>query len=108
MTKLEELHRFLSALPPGHVTDYDLLSSLVVKVSDAWEERSPSYAVMKPEKVLERLADANWQPPILKFSMVPARGSSRVRRQGWGLNIKTMEAKCLKPTPARFPGKFNH
>ncbi len=91
--ELDELHEYLSPLPPGSVCDID---GLLARLKPAWHDLEGSESNSMAAYKLDRIEDPDWAPPILSFIVerhgATALGSTRAELQHWRVNLDTDEA----------------
>ena len=86
---MRKLKDYLGLLKPGPVSDTSELSGLL---AECWGELDGGTAGgMKGDKLVGRMEDASWNPPLLSFSIErhggTVHGSTRAERQGWVINV---------------------
>jgi hypothetical protein len=96
MTKMQRLLDHLGSIPAGKIADDGKLASLL---ADCWSElNGASVEGMKPDKLLGRMEETSWDPPVLSFMIErhggTSRGSSRAEIQHWNVNIQNRSATC--------------
>ncbi len=94
----DDLMAFLRRLPTGQVPN-DRLSALKDLVESWWDDfDGADYGGMEPYKLRNRIEKAEWNPPVLTFTIARhgamAFGSSRATLQHWSLNLDDMTADC--------------
>ncbi len=95
---MDDLVKYLENQKPGEIVDTRNLESLLRVY---WEELDcSSENGMTGNKLLERMVDVFWEPPILTFSIERhggyKQGSTRAEIQTWEVNINQKSAKCIK------------
>jgi hypothetical protein len=109
MTGVDRLRAYLATTQPGRVTDTPGLECLLAA---RWDEFSGEYGGMEGYKVLGRMEDVTWEPPVLRFSVErhgrPVTGSTRADLQGWTVNTEQSTVFCeplgcrqVRPTQPR-------
>src|SRR5438876_3187016 len=92
------LREFLSTLEPGEINDEEAIASVSSLVASSWEEFSVDGGGggMKADKVLDRLEEIEWEPPLLSFKIErhggTCLGSSRAEMQSWSLDVDDLSA----------------
>jgi hypothetical protein len=88
------LHRFLAASPPA-IPDPATLERLLAA---CWHEFKGDDGGMTGQKLLGRMEEVVWQPPILSFTVErhggTVMGSSRASLQQWRLDLDKKTARC--------------
>jgi hypothetical protein len=83
-TGVDRLRIYLATLPPGPISDPAALERLLAA---CWDEFTGDYGGMEGYKLLGRMEDVTWGPPVLSFSVErhggTVMGSSRAELQGW-------------------------
>jgi hypothetical protein len=92
----KKLVDYLKSLKPGLIEKTDELERLLW---DCWDQFEGSdQGKMEGFKLLHRMEEVFWEPPILKFSIErhgpTVGGSIWANIQGWELNVETREAIC--------------
>ncbi len=95
---LHELRAHLYEFPVGPHPDTGVLESLL---EQAWDQFDGSQDQgMSARKLVGRIYDLQWDPPILSFEIDrhggTVLGSSRAERQHWKLDIDTQQATCVR------------
>jgi hypothetical protein len=86
---LDRLWAHLRTLPEGKINNTAVLESLL---ADAWDELTGggNLGGMEGSKLLGRMEDATWRPPVLSFVIErhggTVCGSSRAELQGWTID----------------------
>jgi hypothetical protein len=85
---LKNLKEYLFTLSPGPIRDVVILEGLL---SEAWEEFEDDYGGLSGDKIIGRLEEVKWYPPVLGFTIerhgAMKYGSSRAELQDWVLNV---------------------
>ena len=94
----DDLMAFLRQLPVGRVPN-DRRSALEKLLALRWDDfHGADDCGMKPYKLLDRMEIAEWNPPVLNFTIerhgATVQGSSRAPLQQWSLNLDDMTADC--------------
>jgi hypothetical protein len=91
------LTTFLAATPPGPIPATTELERLLAA---AWNEFTGDDGGMEPYKLLGRIEDVAWNPPLLTFTIErhggTVMGSTRATLQDWALDLATMTARCVE------------
>jgi len=103
---MERLMIYLKQTPEGEITDTAELEELL---AECWDEFVGDYGGMEPQKLLGRMEDVLWRPPILEFVIErhggTAMGSSRAELQLWKVDIErktvTMQVYDYRQTRLR-------
>ncbi len=107
---MDELLNYLRSLSTGQILDTSEMERLL---AGCWEEfRGGDAEGMAGYKLLGRMHNVDWSPPVLTFLIErhggTVLGSSRAERHAWTLNVKTRTADCqssgyaqLRPMQAR-------
>jgi len=86
---MERLMTYLRQAPEGKIVDTAELEKLL---AECWNELVGDYGGMKPHKLLGRVEDVLWRPPILHFLIErhggTAMGSSRAELQHWTVDVE--------------------
>ncbi len=86
---MNQLRKYLKRIPEGEITDTAELEGLL---ASCWDKFTGDYGGMEPQKLLGRMKDVLWSPPILGFVIErhggTVMGSSRAEIQTWELNIE--------------------
>jgi hypothetical protein len=94
---LKELTNFLAAIPPGPVPAPGDLERLL---ADSWHDFTGDDGGMTGDKLLGRMEQVVWEPPILTFTIErhggTVNGSSRASLQEWTLDLENMTARCAE------------
>jgi hypothetical protein len=90
LTGLARLRAHLATVQPGRIIDTTDLERLLAA---CWDEFSGDYGGMEGYKLLGRMEDVTWEPPVLSFAVErhgrTVAGSSRADLQGWTVNIES-------------------
>jgi hypothetical protein len=90
---MEKLLRYLKSLQVGPVT-----GNIEYHLSSCWEHFERDDEGMSSNKLLGRMEDIYWNPPILTFVIErhggTALGSTRAELQQWELNMNKRTATC--------------
>ena len=97
---MKELLDYLRSIPPGPIEVTDKLEFLL---GESWAEfRGASNESMSGRKLLGRMEDASWDPPILRFTIERhgafVLGSSRADVHEWEVNIENKTAEIIGTT----------
>src|SRR5262245_59631739 len=94
-TVMSTLSSLLATLPPGPVPDPGDLERLL---ASCWYEFKGDDGGMTGQKLLGRMEEVVWQPPILSFTVErhggTVQGSSRASLQQWRLDLDKKTAWC--------------
>lgn len=94
---IDGLLSYLAALPPGPIL---VPADLERLLSNRWDEFSGDDAGMEGRKLLARMRNVFWSPPILTFTIErhgsTVMGSSRAPLQEWTLDVEKMTAHCVE------------
>jgi len=86
---MECLMTYLKQTPEGEIADTAELEELL---AECWDEFVGDYGGMEPHKLLGRMEDVLWSPPILEFVIErhggTAMGSSRAELQHWTIDVE--------------------
>ncbi len=86
---MNQLRKYLKRIPEGEITDTAELEELL---TECWDEFAGDHGGMKPQKLLGRMEDVLWKPPILGFVIERhggmVMGSSRAELQHWTVDIE--------------------
>ena len=95
VTGVDRLRAHLATVQPGKITDTSDLERLLAA---CWDEFSGDYGGMEGYKLLGRIEDVTWEPPILAFAVErhgrTVAGSSRADLQGWTVNTEQKTVFC--------------
>lgn len=95
VTGVDRLRAHLATILPGKITDTSDLERLLAA---SWDEFSGDYGGMEGYKLLGRMEDVTWEPPILAFVVErhgrTVAGSSRADLQGWTVNTEQKTIFC--------------
>ena len=93
---MEALQELLAALPPGPIPEDIKLDKALAACWDGF--RGSDDGGMKDDKLLGRMENVQWQPPILTFTIErhggTVNGSTRAELQHWELNLDDQTA-CI-------------
>jgi len=85
---LESLREYLLALPLGPIED---ATKCEVLLADAWLELDTDYGGLSGRKLIGRMEDVKWNPPLLSFTIerhgATKYGSSRAELQDWDVDV---------------------
>lgn len=94
---LTALKTWLVKVAPGEITDAAEVERLL---ASAWDDLLRDGEGMEPYKLLNRMEDVVWQPPLLEFRIERhggvACGSSRAEMQSWAVDVERATASCKK------------
>jgi hypothetical protein len=98
---MNRLRMLLQDTEPGPIADASSLEGLL---AGCWEQFTGGEAQgMKGDKLLGRMTDVTWKPPMLSFVIErhggTVLGSSRAELHRWEVNVESRDAVCL-------PGRF--
>ena len=101
--KLTVLRIFLREVSPGAVLETDTLERLLVS---CWNQFNGADSQgMKADKLIGRIGDAWWDPPVLSFEIERhggvALGSVYAEAQSWSVDLEQLTASCT-----RAPGRL--
>jgi len=86
---MERLMTYLEQTSEGEITDTAELEELL---AECWDEFVGDYGRMEPHKLLGRMEDVLWRPPILEFVIErhggTVMGSSRAELQHWTVDVE--------------------
>jgi hypothetical protein len=92
---IEQLHDLLATTPPGPIPDSSAVERLLAA---CWQEFNGDDGGMTGQKLLGRMEEVVWEPPILSFTVErhggTVQGSSRATLQEWQLDLDNMTAWC--------------
>jgi hypothetical protein len=95
MTGVDHVRAYLATTQPGQITDTSDLERLLAA---CWDEFSGDYGGMEGYKLLGRMEDVTWEPPVLSFTVErhgrTVAGSSRADLQGWTVNTEQNTIFC--------------
>lgn len=98
MTEVTALSKYLYKVGPGPISDTNHLESLLVECWDALDGSDAEG--MEGYKLNGRIEDAEWNPPVLSFTIErhggTVLGSSRAELQEWNIDINARTATCSK------------
>jgi hypothetical protein len=100
---MSELHEHLAHLPPGPVAANNGLDRML---ADCWNRFGGDDGGMAGYKLIGRMEQANWQPPVLSFVIErhggTVCGSTRAELQHWSLDFDRMTATITKTGHRQF------
>jgi len=86
---MEHLLTYLKQTPEGEIADTAELEELL---AGCWEKFDGDYGGMEPHKLLGRMENVLWRPPILEFVIErhggTVMGSSRAELQYWAVDLE--------------------
>ena len=86
---MNQLRKYLKRIPEGEITDTAKLEELLTK---CWDEFVGDHGGMAPQKLLRRMEDVLWRPPVLRFVIErhggTVMGSSRAELQYWTVDVE--------------------
>ena len=86
---MECLMTYLKQTHEGEIADTAELEELL---AECWDEFAGDYGGMEPHKLLGRMEDVLWRPPILEFVIErhggTVMGSSRAELQHWTVDVE--------------------
>jgi hypothetical protein len=92
---MEELMDYLNNLEPGPVKETTRLEHLL---ADAWDDLGGDEAGMVGHKLIGRMENIEWQPPVLTFMIErhggTVLGSTRAELQRWTVDLDRKTATC--------------
>src|SRR5262245_9543483 len=95
MTGVDRLRAQLATLQPGKIPDTTDLEPLLAA---CWDEFTGDDGGMEGHKLLGRMEDVTWEPPVLSFTVErhgrTVAGSSRADLQGWAVNVEKQTIFC--------------
>jgi hypothetical protein len=95
MTGVDRLRAHLATIQPGELADTTDLERLLAA---SWDEFSGDDGGMEGYKLLGRMEDVTWEPPVVRFSVErhgrTVAGSSRADLQGWTVNVEKKTIFC--------------
>lgn len=101
---IERIRQYCASLPPGPVADVLTLERLLAAV---WDELSGDDGGMEAYKLLNRMENPIWNPPVLIFRIErhggTVLGSSRAEVQEWTVDLERM-TKTVKEVGRRQVG----
>jgi hypothetical protein len=93
----DQLRDFLGTMPPGPISDPIAGERLLAA---CWHEFRGGDAGMTGQKLLGRMEEVVWEPPILTFKIErhggTVHGSSRAELQHWEVNLRQETAIIVK------------
>lgn len=94
-TGVDLLRTYLATVQPGKITDTTNLGPLLAA---CWDEFTGDDGGMEGSKLLSRMEDVTWQPPLLSFAVErhgrTVAGSTRADLQGWTVNVEKKTTLC--------------
>jgi len=101
---LARLREALGTLPPGQ---YSPAAPVISCLVGAWPELYGSAAGdMDREKLVDRVTDVGWDPPVLSFGVRRERGHGRGEfLQGWQVDVQDGTAWMPRDRPRALPTK---
>ena len=92
---LNRLIGFLETIPQGPITDTTELEPLLAA---CWPELHGDHSGMEGRKLLGRMEDVAWNPPLLSFTIErhggTVQGSTRAELQRWTVDVDHGTATC--------------
>lgn len=92
-----EFYRHCLSLPSGPVADVSTVEQLL---ATAWDELSGDDGGMEGYKLLNRMEDVRWEPPILSFQIErhggTVLGSTRAEIQHWSVDVEQKTVALVK------------
>lgn len=86
---INQLRKYLKRIPEGEITNTVELEELL---AECWDEFVGDHGGMEPQKLLGRMEDVLWRPPILGFVIErhggTVMGSSRAELQHWTVDVE--------------------
>lgn len=93
--KLDRLRAHLASIQPGKMTEKSDLEALLAA---CWDEFTGDHGGMEGYKLMGRMEDVTWEPPVLSFAVErhgrTVAGSSRADLDGWTVNVETKTVLC--------------
>lgn len=87
----------LATVPPGPITD---TAELERRLADCWHELAGDHGGMEGRKLLGRMEDVAWNPPLLTFTIerhgATVLGSTRATLQEWTVDLEKWTAYCVE------------
>jgi hypothetical protein len=97
LTGVESLQSHLATVPPGGVADTADLERLLAA---AWDGFAGDDGGMRGYKLLGRMEDVEWDPPLLTFTLErhggTALGSTRATLQEWVVDMEKRTVACFE------------
>ncbi len=94
---MKDLTDLLSNIAPGPISDSSDLERLLAA---CWDEFNGDDGGMTGDKLLGRMEQVAWEPPVLTFTIErhggTVKGSSRASLQEWTLDLENMTARCAE------------
>jgi hypothetical protein len=94
---IDNLRTFLATLPPGPIPDATELERLLAA---CWHELAANHGGMEGRKLLGRMEDVAWNPPLLTFTIErhggTVMGSTRATLQEWTVNVEASTAHRIE------------
>jgi len=94
---MQLLQRHLAALAPGAIAD---IGKLVALLAGCWHQFKGTHAQGMHAGKLARMEAAHWEPPLLSFTIerhgAMALGSTRAELQRWRVDLRRLQASCIK------------
>jgi hypothetical protein len=95
VTAVARLRAHLGTVPPGPIPDP---GDLERHLAACWQEFRGDNGGMTGQKLLGRMEEVVWEPPVLSFTVErhggTVQGSSRATLQEWRLDLDTKTAWC--------------
>jgi len=95
---MNTLQQLLAALPPGSIPESTKLDKVVAACWDRFKGNAEGG--MEGYKLVGRMENVQWQPPILTFTIErhggTVNGSTRAELQHWELNLDDQTASIVK------------
>jgi hypothetical protein len=93
----DKLQDFLTGIPPGSITDTGVLDRLL---ADSWDEFEGDDGGMEGRKLIGRMEDVAWNPPLLTFAVErhggTVLGSTRATLQEWTVDMEMKTVRCVE------------
>lgn len=93
--KLEHLRAYLATVPPGKIVNTTDVERLLAA---CWDEFTGDSGGMEGYKLLGRMENVTWKPPVLSFAVerhgCTVAGSTRADLQGWTVNVEKQTIFC--------------
>lgn len=94
------LREHLFALRSGAIAEEEVRRLERLLVPCWWDFRNARAEGMQGHKLLNRMEDARWDPPVLSFAIErhggTAQGSTRAELHQWSLDIDKRTAECVR------------
>lgn len=91
------LRDFLATISPGPITDTNELSE---RLADTWNEFTGDDGGLDGRKLLGRMEEVAWRPPLLTFTIErhggTVLGSTKGTLQEWTVNMETRTVACVE------------